>query len=139
MTPSSARRIIEVFQVQVFWGSCRLINCVGVVKLLRKIRLAQAAVAQLAEHHVANVIVVGSNPISRSCSVPRGTPQTCEVPFLCAAFRCTAEHLATDWLPLELSARQGWMSVRQGTLLVVDADGLLGFRPMTRFARLSLL
>lgn len=25
-----------------------------------------AAVAQLAEHHVANVIVVGSNPISRS-------------------------------------------------------------------------
>ena len=28
-----------------------------------------AAVAQLAEHHVANVIVVGSNPISRSRSV----------------------------------------------------------------------
>ncbi len=27
-----------------------------------------AAVAQLAEHHVANVIVVGSNPISRSFS-----------------------------------------------------------------------
>ena len=28
-----------------------------------------AAVAQLAEHHVANVIVVGSNPISRSLVV----------------------------------------------------------------------
>ena len=28
-----------------------------------------AAVAQLAEHHVANVIVVGSNPISRSCFI----------------------------------------------------------------------
>ena len=29
-----------------------------------------AAVAQLAEHHVANVIVVGSNPISRSFLSP---------------------------------------------------------------------
>ena len=30
--------------------------------------MSHAAVAQLAEHHVANVIVVGSNPISRSLS-----------------------------------------------------------------------
>ena len=33
-----------------------------------------AAVAQLAEHHVANVIVVGSNPISRSFLFPPSTP-----------------------------------------------------------------
>ena len=32
-------------------------------------RTDHAAVAQLAEHHVANVIVVGSNPISRSLVV----------------------------------------------------------------------
>ncbi len=30
----------------------------------------QAAVAQLVEHNVANVVVVGSNPISRSCDNP---------------------------------------------------------------------
>lgn len=38
----------------------------GRVYNLRSARTKYAAVAQLVEHHVANVIVVGSNPISRS-------------------------------------------------------------------------
>ena len=32
-----------------------------------KMPLITAGVAQLAEHNVANVVVVGSNPITRSC------------------------------------------------------------------------
>ena len=36
--------------------------------LMPMLHVIYAAVAQLAEHHVANVIVVGSNPISRSFS-----------------------------------------------------------------------
>ena len=34
-----------------------------------------AGVAQLAEHNVANVVVVGSNPITRSCIFPSGQPR----------------------------------------------------------------
>ena len=41
------------------------LSCTATARLLR-IEEVQAGVAQLVEHHVANVIVVGSSPITRS-------------------------------------------------------------------------
>ena len=61
-------------------SSRRLADCRRVV--LDKICELQAGVAQLAEHNVANVVVVGSNPITRSLGreayfVFVGRPRVC--------------------------------------------------------------
>ena len=45
-------------------------NCLTIELVSRRKPIGSAGVAQLVEHHVANVIVVGSNPITRFLDQP---------------------------------------------------------------------
>ena len=60
-----------------------------------------AGVAQLAEHNVANVVVVGSNPITRSLFL-----------FFCA-FHLAARYLAARHLNVRRPGPKNWFGGRR--------------------------
>ena len=92
-------------------------------RVTKMVPVRVAGVAQLVEHHVANVVVVGSNPITRF-HVSRSAGGVFSSGSMTLAAFCHVRRLPARWAAGELSGERGTLRMAKGlqVLLVEDHD-----------------